>query len=235
MITVRRSAERGHADHGWLDTRHTFSFASYHDPRHMGFRALRVINEDVVQPSAGFDTHPHRDMEIVTWVLAGSLAHRDSLGHGSTIRPGVAQRMTAGSGILHSEFNPSDSEAVHLLQIWILPAERGLPPSWEEREFAPEERRGRLRLIASPGGREGSLTIRQDVDLYAGLFGAGQGASLALRSGRHAWVQVARGALAVNGRLLRAGDGAALSEEPALSLAVGDDEPEAEVLVFDLA
>ena len=212
MLTIRGAGARGHADHGWLDTRHTFSFADYHDPAHMGFRSLRVINEDRVQPGAGFPTHGHRDMEILTWVLAGALEHRDSLGTGSVIRPGDAQRMSAGTGVMHSEYNASATEPVHFLQVWILPERRGLAPGYEQRHFAAGERRGHLRLIAS---RE-----------------AGQAVTHGLAAGRHAWVQVARGALTLNGRALEAGDGAAVSDEPALTLVAR--EP-AEVLVFDLA
>jgi len=232
MLTIRGAGARGHADHGWLDTRHTFSFADYHDPAHMGFRSLRVINEDRVQPGAGFPTHGHRDMEILTWVLAGALEHRDSLGTGSVIRPGDAQRMSAGTGVMHSEYNASATEPVHFLQVWILPERRGLAPGYEQRHFAAGERRGHLRLIASRDGRDGSLVIHQDARVHAGLLDPGQAVTHALASGRHAWVQVARGALTLNGRALEAGDGAAVSDEPALTLVAR--EP-AEVLVFDLA
>jgi hypothetical protein len=232
MITVRRSEDRGRFDHGWLDTRHTFSFADYHDPRHMGFRALRVINEDRVAPGQGFGTHGHRDMEILSYVLAGRLAHRDSLGTGSVILPGDVQRMTAGTGVRHSEENPSATEPVHFLQIWVLPERPGLTPGYEQRTFSETERRGRLRLVASPGGADGSVTIHQDVRLHAGLLGAGDAAELALSPGRHAWVQVARGRVRVNGVPLAAGDGAALSEERTVSVEGVED---AEVLAFDLA
>jgi len=232
MITLRRSGDRGHAQHGWLDSRHTFSFADYHDPAHMGFRALRVVNEDRVQPGQGFATHRHRDMEIVTYVLDGALAHKDSLGTGSVIRPGEVQRMSAGTGIAHSEFNHSASDLVHFLQIWILPEREGLPPSYEQREFPAAERTGALRLVASRDGRDGSVTVHQDVAILATLLPAGAEATHALAPGRHAWVQVARGAVDLNGMALAAGDGAAASSEPALRLRATTD---AEALVFDLA
>ena len=232
MIVRRRSEDRGRANHGWLDSRHTFSFADYNDPAHMGFRALRVINEDRVQPAQGFGTHGHRDMEIISYVLEGELAHKDSMGTGSVIRPGDVQRMSAGRGVLHSERNPSPDKPVHFFQIWLLPAERGITPGYEQKRFEDSEKQGRLRLVASSNGREGSITINQDADLYAGLFKTGEGAHLDLRPGRHAWVQVASGDVTVNGVTLAAGDGAALSEEAALDLNVRSD---AEVLVFDLA
>jgi redox-sensitive bicupin YhaK (pirin superfamily) len=237
MITIRPAAERGHAQHGWLDSRHTFSFADYHDPAHMGFRALRVINEDHVQPGAGFPTHPHADMEIVTYVLAGALEHKDSMGTGSVIRPGDVQRMSAGTGVTHSEFNASRTEAVHLLQIWILPAQRRLPPSYEQRAFSTAERRGRLRLIAAPDGADGSVTVHQDVRLYATLLAPGDRVTHGVVPGRHAWVQVARGRVRLNGTPLVPGDGAAVSDERALEL-TGEPAPAAdtaEVLLFDLA
>ncbi len=234
MITVRRAGERGRFDHGWLDTRHTFSFADYHDPPHMGFRALRVINEDRVQPQQGFGTHPHRDMEIVSYVLEGALSHRDSMGNGSVIRPGEVQRMSAGTGVLHSEFNPSASEPVHFLQIWILPDRHGHAPSYEQRAFRAAEKRGRLRLVASRDGAEGSVTIHQDARLHVALLRPGERVSTSLAEGRHAWVQVARGEVELNRTPLSAGDGAALSGERALELA-GRGDAEAEVLVFDLA
>src|SRR3954469_23823774 len=189
MIRVRRAGERGHFDHGWLDTYHTFSFAGYYDPRHPGFRALRVINEDRVAPGRGFGTHPHEDMEIVTYVLSGALAHKDSLGTGSTIRPGELQRMTAGTGISHSEFNPSQTEPVHLYQIWLLPEREGLEPSYEQRAFSDDETRGRLRLVAARDGRDGALTIHQDAELYLGTLDEGRRISHPLRPGRHAWLQ----------------------------------------------
>jgi redox-sensitive bicupin YhaK (pirin superfamily) len=232
MIAVRPAAERGHADHGWLDTRHTFSFASYHDPRHMGFRSLRVINEDRVKPGEGFGTHAHRDMEILTWVLEGALEHKDSMGNGSVIRPGDLQRMSAGTGVTHSEFNPSREEPVHFLQIWLLPRERGLPPGYEQKGFPEEERRGRLRLVAAGAGRDGAVTIHQDADLWTALLEPGKSVRHALAPGRYAWVHVARGAVSLNGSTLGAGDGAAVSGEDALEIAGAAD---AEVLLFDLA
>ena len=232
MIQLRKNSERGLARHGWLESRHTFSFADYHDPRQMGFRALRVINEDRVEPGKGFGTHGHRDMEIVTYVLEGALQHRDSLGNGSVIRPGDVQRMSAGTGIEHSEYNASQRERVHFLQIWILPERSGLAPGYEQTHFEPAQRRGRLRLVASRDGREGSVRVHQDVALHAGLADAGEVLELPLGAGRHAWVQVARGALALGSRELAAGDGAALSDEQGLRLLAR--EP-SEVLVFDLA
>jgi len=232
MITVRPAAERGHFDHGWLDTSHTFSFASYHDPSHMGFRALRVINEDRVQPGEGFGTHAHRDMEILTWVLEGALEHKDSMGNGSVIRPGDIQRMSAGTGVTHSEFNPSGEAPVHLLQIWLLPNQRGLLPSYEEKRFPPEALRGRLALIAAGDGRQGAVTIHQDADLWTARIGPGEPVRHNLKPGRHAWLQVARGAVSLSGRTLGAGDGAALTDEPALEISA---TAPAEVLLFDLA
>jgi redox-sensitive bicupin YhaK (pirin superfamily) len=232
MIRVRRASERGHFDHGWLDTYHSFSFSRYYDPRHMGFRALRVINEDRVAPGRGFGNHPHEDMEIVTYVLDGALAHRDSLGTGSTIRPGELQRMTAGTGIRHSEFNPSEAEPVHLYQIWLLPEREGLEPSYEQRAFPEGERHNRLRLVASPEGRDGSLTIRQDARLYLATVDGGREVRHELTPGRHAWLQVLRGGVALNGLPLSAGDGAAVSDESSLAIKV--DGP-SEVLLFDLA
>ena len=232
MIVRRPAEERGRGYHGWLDSRHTFSFADYFDPRHMGFRALRVINEDRVQPGYGFGAHPHNDMEIISYVLDGALEHRDSMGIGSVITPGDVQRMSAGTGVVHSEANPSPTQPVHFFQIWLLPERSGLQPSYEQKRFEPEEKRGRLKLVASRDGRDGAVTIHQDVNLYAGLFQAGEGAQLDLRSGRHAWVQVARGAVTLNEEPLKAGDGAAVSAETSLDLAATED---AEVLVFDLA
>jgi len=232
MITIRKSEERGHADHGWLDSHHTFSFAGYHDPRHMGFRALRVINDDLIAAGEGFPTHPHRDMEIISYVVEGALAHRDSMGNGSVIRPGDVQRMSAGTGVRHSEFNASKSERTRLLQIWILPAQPGLSPSYEEKRFDDAQKRGRLRLVASPDGAEGSVTVHQDVRLYAGLFAEGERASLPLQPGRHAWVQVVRGRARVGGQSLAEGDAAALSDEPELTI---EGVADAELLVFDLA
>jgi redox-sensitive bicupin YhaK (pirin superfamily) len=233
MIRLRPADERGRTRLGWLDSRHTFSFGDYRDPRHMGYRSLRVINDDRVAPAAGFGTHPHRDMEIVTCVLAGALEHRDSLGTGSVIRPGEVQRMSAGTGIRHSEYNPSRSEPAHFLQIWIEPAEEGLAPEYEQKAFPDAERRGRLRLVASPDGRDGSVRVHQDAELYAAVLGPGERVSHPLRPGRGAWVQVARGAAVLNGRPLQAGDGAAVEGEAALDLAAADGE--AEVLLFDLA
>ncbi|HKB23567.1 MAG TPA: pirin family protein [Methylomirabilota bacterium] len=231
MITVRKAGDRGGGDHGWLDTRHTFSFADYYDAAQMGFRGLRVINEDRVQPGRGFPTHGHRDMEILSYVLAGALEHEDSMGTGSVIRPGDVQRMSAGTGVMHSEFNPSRTEPVHFLQIWILPGTRGLDPSYEQKPFPEAEKRGRLRLIASRDGRDGSVTIHHDASVYAAVLAPGERVALALADGRHAWVQVARGAVTLNGEALGAGDGAALSREPALTLVAVE---RAEVLVFDL-
>jgi redox-sensitive bicupin YhaK (pirin superfamily) len=232
MITIRPAEERGHASHGWLDTYHTFSFADYHDPEHAGFRHLRVINDDRVAPGMGFGMHPHRDMEILTYVLEGALAHKDSMGNGSVIRPGVVQRMSAGTGVTHSEFNASQTDPVHLLQIWVFPEKKGLPPGYEEREFPEAEQRGRLRLIASRDGREGSARWNQDADLYATLLSPGETASHPLKPGRHAWVHVARGAVTLNGHALKAGDGAAISEEEGVAIRA---DAETEVLLFDLA
>lgn len=232
MIRIRRSDERGRADHGWLDSRHTFSFADYYDPEHMGFRTLRVINEDRVRAGAGFGTHGHRDMEIVSYVLSGSLAHKDSLGNGSVLTAGDVQRMTAGTGVRHSEMNPSLEEPVHFLQIWIVPEREGLEPGYEEVHVSESEKRGRLRLIASGRSGDGALKIHQDVDLYAGVLEPGERVELALKAGRHAWIQVVRGDLSLGGEQLEAGDGAALSEEEAVRLTA---KSEAELLVFDLA
>jgi redox-sensitive bicupin YhaK (pirin superfamily) len=232
MIRVRRADERGQAERGWLSSRHTFSFGDYYDPNHMGFRQLRVINEDRVQPGQGFPTHAHSDMEIVTWVLDGALEHEDSLGNGSVIRPGDVQRMSAGTGVTHSEFNASSTELVHFLQIWILPERRGLPPGYEQQAFPDAERRSRLRLIGARDGREGSVTIHQDVSLHAALLGSGEAVAHALRPGRHAWVQVARGTVALNGLPLAEGDGAAVSDEARLEVLA---RTPAELLVFDLA
>ncbi|HEV7860829.1 MAG TPA: pirin family protein [Pyrinomonadaceae bacterium] len=232
MITVRDAKDRGHFNFGWLDTNHTFSFGDYYDPRFMGFRSLRVINEDRVHPGRGFPTHPHRDMEIITYVLEGSLEHKDSMGTGSVIRPGEVQRMSAGSGITHSESNSSREESVHLLQIWIMPDTYGIRPSYEQKMYAAEEKQGRLRLIASPDGRDDSVKIHQDTSLYAALLEKGQEVVHGLNAKRHAWVQVARGAVSLNGQLLSQGDGAAVSDEQALAI-VGQES--AEVLLFDLA
>lgn len=232
MIAIRRSDERGHARHGWLDSRHTFSFADYHDARFMGFRTLRVINEDRVQPGRGFDTHSHRDMEIVTYVLEGSLEHRDSMGTSSIILPGEVQRMSAGTGVAHSEFNHSASESVHLLQIWILPERTGLAPSYEQRAFPASDRRDRLCLAGSRTGRAGSVTIHQDLDLYLSLLSSGATVEHALAAGRHAWLQVASGDVTANGESLASGDGAAISGETVVRLTADE---AAEVLLFDLA
>jgi redox-sensitive bicupin YhaK (pirin superfamily) len=232
MISVRRAKERGHFDFGWLDTYHTFSFADYYDPRFMGFRSLRVINEDRVRPGRGFPTHGHRDMEIITYVLRGGLAHKDSMGNGSVIYPGEVQRMSAGTGVRHSEYNHAPDDVVHLLQIWIVPAVEGTAPGYEQKFFADEEKRGRLRLIASPDGREGSVTVQQDARLYAMLLEPGEAVSHALAAGRHAWVQVARGAVGLNGQQLEPGDGAAVSDEERLTIKA---LRPAEVLLFDLA
>src|SRR5437588_4373112 len=232
MTTLRPAAERGADKLGWLDSRHTFSFGHYYDPKHMGFGPLRVINEDRVRPAAGFDTHGHRDMEIISYVLEGALEHKDNMGTGSVIRPGDVQRMSAGTGVLHSEFNPSKSEPVHFLQVWILPQARGLKPSYEQKHFPETEKLGRLRLIASRDGLEGSVTVHHDARVYAAVLEPGQRVTHTLGEGRHAWVQVARGAVTLNGQPLAEGDGAAASREPALILAATE---RAEVLVFDLA
>ncbi len=231
MLSLRRSEDRGHAEHGWLESYHSFSFADYYDPEHMGYSALRVINEDRVVPAAGFPTHPHRDMEIVTYMLDGALAHRDSMGNGSVIRPGEVQRMSAGTGVTHSEYNASDTEQAHFLQIWILPQERGLTPGYEQKQFSEHERRDRLRLVASPDGAEGSVTIHQDARLYAGLLAAGSTLRHRLAAGRHGYLHVARGAVSVNTQPLTAGDAAMLEQEAELVLSATDD---AEVLFFDL-
>jgi redox-sensitive bicupin YhaK (pirin superfamily) len=229
---IRRAAERGHANHGWLDTHYTFSFADYFDPRHMGFRSLRVINDDTVEPGAGFPTHGHRDMEIITYVLEGALEHKDNMGTGSVIHPGDVQRMSAGRGVLHSEYNPSKSERLHLLQIWILPEKSGLLPSYEQKTFSASEKSGVLRLVASLGGRAGSVTIHQDADMYATRLAGGQSVTHDLHDGRHAWLHVATGSAVVNGERLDAGDGAAVSGPVALTIAAPE---RAEVLMFDLA
>ncbi len=231
MITIRRASDRGHTRIDWLDSWHTFSFGEYYDPKHVDFRALRVINEDRVAPGGGFGTHAHRDMEIVTYVLEGALEHRDSLGNGSIIRPGEIQRMSAGTGIRHSEFNQSKTDAVHFLQIWVMPERAGLPAGYEQRTLPPDVRGG-LRLIASRDGRDGSVTIHQDAAIHAAQLAAGASAEHALASGRHAWLQVAQGAVTVNGEALQAGDGAAVSDAPSVAVRADDD---AEVLLFDLA
>jgi quercetin 2,3-dioxygenase len=233
MITIRKADARGRGDHGWLDSRHTFSFADYHDPRFMGFRDLRVINEDRVIAGEGFGTHGHRDMEIVSLVLEGALAHRDSLGSGATLGRGEVQRMSAGTGVRHSEFNASKDEPVHFLQIWILPEREGLPPSYEQQSFPEAERTDRLRLLVAPDGADGALAIHQDVRLYGAVLTPGAAVSHALAPGRHGWMQVLRGSVDLNGERLAAGDGAAISDEPALSLRAPDPGG-AEILLFDL-
>jgi len=232
MTTVRRSNQRGHADRGWLKSFHSFSFGDYYDPKNMGFRTLRVINEDWVKGGTGFGTHPHRDMEIVTYVLTGALAHQDSMGNASEIRPGDVQRMTAGSGVTHSEVNPSETETVHLLQIWLLPEAKGLTPSYEQKNFPAEEKRGRLRLVASRDGRDGAVTIHQDAEIYSSLLEPGQAVTHLLAAGRHAWVQVIRGEVTVNGEALHTGDAIAVSEESQVQV-TGTEA--AELLLFDLA
>lgn len=231
MITIRKARDRGHFDFGWLDTYHTFSFGDYYDPQFMGFRSLRVINEDRVGPRTGFPKHGHRDMEIITYVLEGALEHSDSMGNGSVILPGDAQRMTAGTGVTHSEANSSDA-AVHLLQIWILPGERGLKPGYEQKAFGDEEKRNQLRLIAAEDGRDGAVTVHQDASVYAGVVDPGSEVVHQLAPERHAWLQVARGAVTVNGTSMEQGDGAAISNESSVTIA--GREP-AEVLLFDLA
>ena len=232
MITLRRSEDRGLADLGWLKSHHSFSFADYHDPAHMGFGNLRVINDDRIAPGTGFGTHGHRDMEIVSYVLEGALAHKDSMGQVATILPGEVQRMTAGTGVMHSEFNHAANAPTHFLQIWLLPAATGLKPGYEQKAFGADERRGRLRLVGAPDGADGAITLHADARLYAGLMNGDETASVQLAPGRLGYVFVARGELSVNGQALREGDGAALSGEPLVSLAQARDS---EVLVFDLA
>jgi len=234
MITVRPAQARGHFNHGWLDTWHSFSFADYHDPAHMGFRDLRVINDDRIAAGMGFGTHGHRDMEIVTYVLEGELAHRDSTGGGSVLRPGDVQRMSAGTGVRHSEFNGSKEKPAHILQIWLLPAEQGLVPSYEEKHFSEAERLNRLRLLASPGAREGSLAIHQDAAVYASLLEPGNKVEATLLADRHGWLQVARGSVMLNGVALGEGDGAAISGESRLDIE-GTGGARAEFLLFDLS
>lgn len=231
MIKIRKSNERGHANHGWLDTYHTFSFADYYDPEHMGFQDLRVINDDRIAGGGGFGTHPHRDMEIITCVLSGELEHRDSMGNGAVIHPHEVQCMTAGTGIKHSEFNHSDSETVHLLQIWVLPERKGLTPGYSQKSFADALQPGKLILVVSRDGREGSLKINQDVELSIGRFNGGETISRAMRQGRHGWVQVAEGGISLNGIELKEGDGAAISGETSLTLSA---KGPAQALVFDL-
>jgi quercetin 2,3-dioxygenase len=233
MIALRRAAERGTANFGWLDSRHTFSFGHYYDPDHMGFGALRVINEDRVEPGRGFDTHGHQDMEIISYVLEGAFEHRDSIGTGSVIRPGDVQIMSAGTGIRHSEFNHSKKEPVHFLQIWVLPDRRGLTPRYDQKSFEVSEKRDRLRLVGSSDGRDGSLLIHQDADIYDARLSRGHAVTHALKAGRKSWVQVVTGAVEVNGKAAVAGDGVAVEDEAALSITASADD--SEVLVFDLA
>jgi len=232
VIRIRKSSDRGHANHGWLDTHFTFSFADYFDPERVQFRTLRVMNDDRIAGGGGFPRHPHRDMEILTYVLEGALEHRDSMGNGSVIKPGDVQYMSAGTGVAHSEFNASDTEPAHLYQIWMLPAKKGLKPAYDQKNFSEAEKRGKLRLVASPDGRDGSVKIRQDNELYVTLLADGKSVKHDLKPDRHAYVQVARGSVTLNGAKLEAGDGAALSSEKAVELTGVND---AEVLLFDLA
>ena len=232
MLRIRKAAARGHADHGWLNTYHAFSFANYYDPQHMGFRDLRVINEDRVQRGMGFPTHPHRDMEIISYVLEGALQHKDSIGNGSVIRPGEVQRMSAGTGITHSEFNYSEEDQVHFLQIWIQPDGDGFVPGYEQKTFSNEEKRGVLRLIASRDGRDRSVTINQDVNLFASMLGSDEQITHVIPAGRHVWLQVVRGSVLANGHQLDVSDGAAVSNEERLVVSA---QEEAEMLLFDLA
>lgn len=232
MIQIRKANERGHLDFGWLDTYHTFSFGEYHDEKFMGFRSLRVINDDRVQKGVGFPTHPHRNMEIITYILDGALEHKDSMGTGSVIRPGDVQLMTAGSGVTHSEFNPSKKDPVHLLQIWILPNQNNLKPGYQQKSFSEKERSDQLRLLVSPDGQDGSLTIHQDARLFASLLNKGKRVEYDLKPGRHAWIQVAKGELTLNGKGLKTGDGAAISDEARLTIEAGSPT---EFLLFDLA
>ena len=231
MIKLRPALERGHADHGWLKSKHSFSFAGYYDPEHMGYSVLRVINDDAVEPSMGFGMHGHADMEIVTYILSGELQHKDSLGNGSVIRPGDVQRMSAGTGIRHSEFNPSADRMVHLLQIWILPERQGIEPSYEQKAFSEEERSGKLKLVASRDGRDGSVTVQQDVSIYASILDTCEPVTWNLQAGRCAYLHVAKGALELNGQLLRAGDAAKIENEDAIVLSQAR---AAEILLFDL-
>lgn len=232
MIKLRPAHERGGGDHGWLKTRHTFSFSDYYDPRHMGFRDLRVINEDHIAPGQGFGAHGHRDMEILSYVVSGGLGHKDSMGNGEVIRPHEWQRMSAGTGVRHSEANASGTEPVHLYQIWILPEAEGITPGYEQKLFAPEEKTGRLRLVASREGREESLKIHQNVSVYNAILKSGDAVEHRLDAGRHAWLQVVKGAVELNGNRLGAGDGAAVSEETSLKISASED---AEIILFDLA
>jgi quercetin 2,3-dioxygenase len=232
MIRIRKSSDRGHFNHGWLDTYHTFSFSDYYDPAHIGFRSLRVINEDRVAPGGGFGMHGHRDMEIITWVLSGALEHKDSLGHGEVLRPGEMQHMTAGRGIRHSEFNPSAAEPVHLYQIWLLPRESGLSPSYGQKSFPPEGRAGRWQLVASPDGADGSLKIEQDARIYLANIGPSSEITFNLAPSRHAWLQILRGSVSLNANDLTAGDGVAISNESQLNLI---SNAPTELMLFDLA
>lgn len=232
MLRIRKSADRGHFDHGWLDTYHTFAFGDYFDPAHVNFRSLRVMNEDRIAAGQGFGMHGHRDMEIVTYVLSGAIEHRDSLGHGAVLRPGELQRMSAGTGIRHSEFNPSETEPTHLYQIWLLPERNGLKPEYEQRAFDAAGRQGRWQLTASPDGRDGALAIHQDAEIYLADLSPGETLDYSLPGGRHAWLQALRGEVQVNGQSLAAGDGAAVSDEPSLSVRAGG---AAEVMLFTLA
>jgi len=232
MITIRHAEDRGHENHGWLDSRHTFSFADYYDPKFTGFRSLRVLNEDRVQPGEGFGTHSHRDMEIISYVLEGALAHKDSTGSQSVIRRGTVQRMSAGKGVSHSEFNASQTEPVHFLQIWFTPERAGLRPSYEERTYSDDDMRGRWRLVASRGARDGSVNVHQDLEIHAARLGTGDSISYTPLPGRHVWLQVARGAVAVNDSRLKAGDGAAIVGEARIEITASDN---AELLLFDMA
>ncbi|MDJ0588521.1 MAG: pirin family protein [Pleurocapsa sp. MO_226.B13] len=238
MITVRPRNERGSANFGWLDSRHSFSFGNYYDPQHMGFASLRVINEDKVTPAQGFGTHGHRDMEIISYVLSGELAHKDSMGNGSIIRPGNVQRMSAGTGIRHSEFNASNTEPVHFLQIWIMPDELGLEPSYEEKNFTPEEKQGKLRLVGSRDGRDGSVTIHQDVNLYLASLSQGDRLTHQISDNRVVWLQVTKGAVLINEQLLQAGDGAAVTDENQITIEYRPDaenNSDSKIMLFDLA
>jgi hypothetical protein len=232
MIQIRKAADRGHADHGWLDTYHTFSFSTYQDPGHVRFRALRVMNEDRVAPGQGFGTHPHRDMEIVTYVLEGALEHKDSMGNGEVLRPGEFQRMSAGTGITHSEFNPSATEPVHLYQIWLFPETKGIEPSYEQKRFAEKGRRNQLQLVASPDAADGSLLIHQDARIFLANIDAGEQIEHAIAEGRHVWLQVLRGSVVINGHELATSDGAAVSDETSLTIQATN---AAEIMLFDLA
>ena len=233
MIIIRPAQERGKANFGWLDSKHSFSFGSYFDPHHMGFSNLRVINEDKVQPGQGFGTHRHKDMEIISYVLQGELEHKDSIGNGSVIRPGDVQRISAGTGIAHSEFNASDTEPVHFLQIWIQPEQRGIQPSYEQKNFSLEEKRGKFKLVASPDGRDGSVTIHQDANLYVAVLNKGDRVNYPTDNNRSLWLQIARGSAEINGQTLQAGDGAAITQETNIELATTIDDTE--ILLFDLA